>query len=185
MDRPYLHLPSQRPRLPNRPPHRYQWDNTIIRYASYSRKPDAWIDERQRERPIIIGDIPTAFKRAIDAPAPPFKDGDIVLAIDKASHTERYAGYKASTDGGPDTLAELWTDTTGYPHETGKTLRIADQKDITHVALWTGINKHYKSNPLQATMTRRRKSAPRSSAQSRAPSLSATDGTPSTRQYAK
>ena len=48
-----------------------QWDNTIIRYASYSRKPDAWIDERQRERPIIIGDIPTAFKRAIDAPAPP------------------------------------------------------------------------------------------------------------------
>ena len=121
-----------------------QWDNTIIRYASYSRKSDAWIDERQRERPIIIGDIPTAFKRAIDAPAPPFKDGDIVLAVDKAMHTERYARYQASTDGGPDTLTELWTDTTGYPHETGKTLRIADQKDITHVALWTGINKHYK-----------------------------------------
>ena len=79
----------------------------IIHYASYSRKSNAWIDERQRERPIIIGDIPTASKRAIDAPAPPFKDGDIVLAVDKASHAERYARYKASTDGGPDTLTEL------------------------------------------------------------------------------
>ena len=59
-------------------------------------------------------------------------------------NASRYARYQASKDGGPDTLAELWTDTTGYPHETSKTLRIADQKDITHVALWTGINKHYK-----------------------------------------
>ena len=95
----------------NRPPHRQPWDNTIIHYASYSRKSNAWIDERQRERPIIIGDIPTASKRAIDAPAPPFKDGDIVLAVYKESnaksHAERYARYKASTDGGPDTLTEL------------------------------------------------------------------------------
>ena len=147
MDRPYLHLPCYRISdlaCPTGLLTANQWDNTIIRYASYSRKSDAWIDERQRERPIIIGDIPTAFKRAIDAPAPPFKEGDIVLAVDKASHAERYARFKASSDGGPDTLTELWTDTTGYPHETGKTLRIADQKDITHVALWTGINKHYK-----------------------------------------
>ena len=48
------------------------------------------------------------------------------------------------TDRGPDALTELWTDTTGYPHETGKTLRIADQKDNIHVSLWAGINKHYK-----------------------------------------
>ena len=87
MDRPYLHLPCYRISdlaCPTGLLTANQWDNTIIRYASYSRKSNAWIDERQRERPIIIGDIPTASKRAIDAPAPPFKDGDIVLAVDKA-----------------------------------------------------------------------------------------------------
>ena len=146
-----------------------QWDNTIIRYASYySRKSDAWIDERQRERPIIIGDIPTAFKRAIDAPAPPFKDGDIVLAVDKAMHTERYARYQASTDGGPDTLAELCGSTRPATH-TRLARRSAPPTRRTSRTSPSGqASTSTTSNPSQAMMTRHRRSAPRSSARSRA-----------------
>ena len=101
--------------------------NTIIRYASYSRKSAAWIDERQRERPLIIGDIPSAFKQAIDAPAPSFKDGDIVLAVDKALHTERYtctrARYTARTHGRRTRRTGLW-----HSHKGRASGRIGPQR---------------------------------------------------------
>ena len=85
--------------------------NTIIRYASYSRKSAAWIDERQRERPLIIGDIPSApSSKPSTHPLPRSKTATSSSQLTRhstpnATHVRARGTQQEHTDGGPDALA--------------------------------------------------------------------------------
>ena len=100
---------------------------------------DEWRDERERDLPIIKMSVPKPVRDALAKPTGAHAEGEIILVTSSATGEEAYVRHH--TDG---TLDELWLDTSGYPHATGNTLLLSDQQDSTKVALWTGLNKHYR-----------------------------------------
>ena len=120
-----------------------QWNKFIQDYTPdvFTRnEAAAWTYEREHDVPIVRAGVPREVKNAIRS-TPPFTDGEIVLA--STPGREFYAWLRKHPNG--DELDEIFLDTSRYPHATGTRTRVTHGTTLTHVALWTQMNKHYKS----------------------------------------
>ena len=122
-----------------------QWQKWISDYAPtdlHGNARDDWIDDRELDLGAIASDIPRRVKRAI-IHLPTFEDGQIVH-VERPNGEPYYARLQLRT-GRQDLLHVLFLDISGFPHVTGRKIRLTPATKLTHVALWKALNKHYQS----------------------------------------
>ena len=125
----------------------HEWSGFIDQMAPAGQsdaEEQRWADERRRDWPAIQASVPKALTQEMNKPPPAHADGDVVKTVDEHSGREHYARVQILAATPQIELHELWLDTSGYPHETGRKLRYADQISVERAAVWTAMNKQYK-----------------------------------------
>ena len=142
--------PSHTPRRPNENDDNTfsdadQWEQWIKEYAprnlSRSQRKQ-WITDRELDRGAILPNIPRQIKQAINT-TPHLQDGEIIH-VQKPNGEAFYARLQKRL-GQLDLLHVLFLDASRYPHSTGLKEVLRNNMQVTRVALWEALNRHYQA----------------------------------------
>ena len=104
---------------------------------------NTWRLDRHREVRFFRLHISRDIKELMKKEPPDINPKDTVHLRVKSSGRYLYARYHHD-DAYEPRLEELFLDTSRYPHPTGKFIDIDDTEDMTTVATWDAMNKHYQ-----------------------------------------